>query len=34
VERREGADAVKETYLEVLDGRIKPADGHVISLDG
>lgn len=30
---RAGFDAVKETYLEVLEGRVDPRTAHVISLD-
>lgn len=32
VERGEGFDAVKETYEALLDGKVKAAAGHVISL--
>lgn len=32
VERRSGTEALKETYLEVLDGKVPPRVGRVISL--
>ena len=28
----EGFDALKDAYLEVLEGRVEPQAGHVISL--
>jgi hypothetical protein len=31
---RSGFDAVRDTYLEVLEGRVDPRTAHVISLDG
>jgi Protein of unknown function (DUF2855) len=32
VRRGEGPDALKDTYLEVLDGKVPPKAGHVVSL--
>ena len=32
VRRDEGEDAVRRTYLEVLDGKADPKDGFILSL--
>lgn len=32
VTRAEGSEALRETYLELLDGHVDPAAGHVLSL--
>ena len=34
VRRAAGPEAVRSTYLELLDGRTDPAVGHVLSLAG
>ena len=32
VKRQSGEDAVRNVYLEVLNGDLDPSDGHVLSL--